>query len=72
MAREFIIVQSFDKNWNKLGLDDEDLRQLQNHILQNPGSGDIIEDTGGLVKLRWNLPSTGKSGGMRSRKSEGS
>jgi hypothetical protein len=38
---------------------------LQNHILQNPNAGDIMEGTGGLIKLRWNLPHTGKSGGIR-------
>ena len=65
MAREFVIVQTFDKEWNKLKLNDEILRQLQNYILTTPGIGDIIEGTGGLVKLRWNLPNAGKSGGIR-------
>ena len=65
MAREFIATEVFDRNWNKLNLDDEDLRKLQSHILLNPGSGDIIVGTGGLIKLRWNLPNTGKSGGAR-------
>jgi hypothetical protein len=65
MAREFIIAQIFDKRWAEMGLSDEMLRQLQNHILQNPGIGDIIKGTGGLVKLRWSLPNTGKSSGIR-------
>lgn len=65
MAREFIIVQTFDKEWNNLGLNDEALRMLQNFILCNPGIGDIIEGTGGLMKLRWKLPNTGKRGGVR-------
>jgi len=65
MEKEFIITQIFDKRWAELNLDDEALRQLQNHIMQNPGSGDIIEGTGGLIKLRWNLANRGKSGGLR-------
>ena len=62
MAREFIITKTFEKNWSGLGLNDEDLRKLQNHILSNPFSGGIIEGAGGLVKLRWKLPNVGKSG----------
>ena len=65
MAREFITTQTFEREWSKLGLDDETLRLLQNYLLRNPGAGDIIVGTGGLIKLRWNLPSTGKSGGVR-------
>ena len=65
MAREFIATPTFDREWNKLKLNDETLRHLQNYILRNPGSGDIIVGTGGLIKLRWNLPNTGKSGGLR-------
>jgi len=33
--------------------------------LKNPGAGDIIQGTGGLTKLRFSLPNTGKSGGLR-------
>ena len=65
MAREFISTSTFDREWNRLGLDDENLRLLQSYILRNPGAGSIIVGTGGLVKLRWNLPGTGKSGGVR-------
>ena len=64
-TREFIITANFDKQWDKLSLNDEALRQLQNYIILNSGIGDIIEGTGGLVKLRWKLPFTGKSGGIR-------
>ena len=52
MAREFITIQTFDKEWNNLGLTEETLRQLQNHILRTPGIGDMIVGTGGLIKLR--------------------
>ena len=65
MAREFIIAKIFDKRWAEHGLSDEALRLLQNHIIQNPNAGDIISGTGGLTKMRWNLPATGKSSGIR-------
>jgi hypothetical protein len=63
--REFIIAKIFDKRWDEMDLTDEDLRLLQNHIMLNPDTGDIIKGTGGLTKLRWVLPNTGKSGGIR-------
>ena len=34
--------------WN-----DEDLRALQNYLLEMPLTGDVIRGTGGLRKLRW-------------------
>ncbi len=46
-------------------MNEESLRLLQNYIMQNPNKGDIIENTGGLMKLRWSMPHTGKSGGAR-------
>jgi len=61
MTRSFIIAPIFDKRWDELGLVDEDLRQLQNFLMKKPNAGDIIQGTGGLTKLRWNLPNTGKS-----------
>jgi len=65
MKREFIITKIFDRRWAELGLTDENLRLLQNHVLANPGVGNMIGGTGGLMKLRWNLPNEGKSGGIR-------
>ena len=65
MAREFIMTKIFDKRWLELGLTDDDLRKLETYLLENPGAGDIIQGTGGAIKLRWMLPGTGKSGGTR-------
>jgi len=65
MTREFIMVPIFDNNWGKMNLSDNDLRELQNYLMENPGMGDIIQGTGGLIKLRWNLPDTGKRSGVR-------
>ena len=65
MTRVFISAQIFDKRWAELGLNDENLRQLQSFLMKKSNAGDIIKGTGGLIKLRWNLPNTGKSGGVR-------
>ncbi|MCL2499914.1 MAG: type II toxin-antitoxin system RelE/ParE family toxin [Defluviitaleaceae bacterium] len=65
MSREFIVTKIFDKRWLEMGLDDDDLRKLENYLINNPGNGDIIQGTGGAKKLRWSLPNTGKSGGIR-------
>jgi len=67
MTREFIRTTYFDKHWNKMNLSDDDLRELENYLLENPGIGDIIPGTGGAIKLRWVLKGNdkGKSGGTR-------
>ena len=35
------------------------------YIAGNPEAGDVIPDTGGVRKLRWSKPGTGKRGGVR-------
>lgn len=65
MKRTFIEVPLFTKKWKELGLTDEDLRDLQNILLQNPKSGDVIQGTGGLRKIRIPMRGRGKSGGSR-------
>ena len=44
---------------------DDDLLELQEFILKNPEAGDIIQGTGGLTIIRFTLPNTGKSSGVR-------
>lgn len=46
-------------------LPDDGYRALQLALLFRPESGQIIPRTGGLRKLRWNLPRTGKRGALR-------
>ncbi len=62
--RTFVNTNFFDKCWKVLNLDDENLRNLQNELLENPSIGDIIKNIGGVRKMRWNLNS-GKSSGVR-------
>lgn len=65
MQRTFIILPEFDKNWKSMGLSDEDLRRLENLILQNSEAGALMQGTGGLRKLRFALDNRGKSGSAR-------
>ena len=65
MNRKFIFTKHFDDKWSKLGLTDEDCVLLEQFLLENPEVGVIMRGTGGIRKLRWSLPSTGKSGGVR-------
>jgi hypothetical protein len=46
-------------------LDDEDYRALQNALVEKPNLGDIIQDSGGIRKIRWGASGRGKSGGGR-------
>ena len=65
MQRTFIETTVFTKRWYELKLTDDDLLELQSFIMKNPEAGDIIQGAGGLTKLRFALPNTGKSGGIR-------
>lgn len=44
---------------------DEDYRQLQQLLADQPAAGDLIPGTGGLRKYRWALPGRGKRSGAR-------
>ena len=61
----FIEVPAFTRKWKELGLTDENLRVLQQLLLDNPKAGTVIQGTGGIRKLRIPLENTGKRGGGR-------
>ncbi|MBQ2347490.1 MAG: type II toxin-antitoxin system RelE/ParE family toxin [Clostridia bacterium] len=65
MTRLFVITQEFDKNWNDMGLTDDDLKLLQEELIMNPQKGKVIQGTGGLRKLRIAFENKGKSGSGR-------
>ncbi|MCI3908776.1 hypothetical protein [Pseudomonas viridiflava] len=46
-------------------LSDDEYRALQSHLASQPEAGALIEDTGGLRKVRWTAHGKGKSGGVR-------
>lgn len=65
MNKEFIMTKSFDRSWKNLGLSDDDLRRLQEEIMQNPEAAVTMEGTGGLLKRRFALEGRGKRGSLR-------
>ena len=65
MTREFIFTATFNNCWKAMGLNDENLRELEQELLKNPQLGDVIEGTGGARKLRIKLGNHGKNGGAR-------
>ena len=67
ITHTFIQTQEFSRQWKALGFVDEDLRQLELMIMQNPEVGVVMQGTGGLRKLRFAYEGRGKSG--RDRKS---
>jgi mRNA-degrading endonuclease RelE of RelBE toxin-antitoxin system len=66
MHATFIELPIFSK-YREDYLDDNEYRRLQELLIQNPNSGDVIQGTGGLRKLRYADSSRGKGkrGGIR-------
>lgn len=44
---------------------EEERTELIDFIARNPEAGDVIQGTGGVRKLRWSRPGSGKRGGAR-------
>ena len=63
---EFVVTQGFESSAKKL-LTEEDHRELELLLLEDPRRGQVIERTGGFRKVRFARPSRreGKSGGTR-------
>lgn len=60
----FIETPIFTADLNELLTDDE-YAEFQQYLADNPRSGDVIQDTGGLRKIRWASKGKGKRGGVR-------
>ena len=65
ITRHFIHSPKFDSQWKALGLDDDDLKDLQSLLLQNPKAGPVIRETGRLKKIRYSFGGRGKSHAAR-------
>jgi hypothetical protein len=63
----FVQFPPFLRDWNRLGLDDGALRALERELIDAAEKGPVIEGTGGLRKLRFSPPGSGrgKSGSYR-------
>ncbi len=46
-------------------LTDDEYAEFQRYLADNPRLGDVIQDTGGLRKIRWAANGKGKRGGVR-------
>lgn len=65
MQRTFIELPQFTRCWKSMGLNDADLRRLQNEIINAPNIGAVMQGTGGLRKMRFSYDDRGKSGSSR-------
>ena len=65
MTRAFVETPVFTKKWFDLGLNDDDLSELQKILLDNPKAGRVIKGTGSLRKIRIIYNGHGKRGGAR-------
>ena len=64
MTRMFVRLPTFEKQCDKIGLDENDVIEIENIILSNPKVGEVVKGTGGVRKLRVALCNNkGKSGG---------
>ena len=46
-------------------LSDDEYRELQAALIDNPNTGDVVPGSGGVRKLRWRAAGRGKRGGYR-------
>ena len=65
MKREFVEIELFMKTWAALKLTDDELKELQDTLLNNPSAGVLIKGTGGARKIRIAFQGHGKSGSGR-------
>lgn len=65
MTKTFIQTTLFEKQWDALGLRDEDLCRLEYEIMTEPQAGVVIPGTGRLRKRRFAIEGKGKSSGAR-------
>lgn len=65
MNREFVVLPSFSLKWKNLGLNDDDMRRLEQELNNDPQLGSVISGTGGVRKMRFAFENRGKSGSVR-------
>ena len=61
---KFIETSIFTKQVHTL-LPNESYRMLQSSLMIRPDAGAVIKGSGGLRKVRWKLPGSGKRGALR-------
>lgn len=63
MKRLFIYDKQVQAVIRELGIDEEQLLQMENEIMY--GYGDVVPNTSGIKKIRCGITSRGKRGGIR-------
>jgi len=46
-------------------LNDDEYSELQQFLMRHPEVGEVVPGSGGVRKVRWSRPGTGKRGGLR-------
>lgn len=59
------VETSHFSSWILDYLNDEEYREFQTYLMENPEAGKIIRGSGGIIKIRWAWKKRGKSGGVR-------
>lgn len=65
MTRIFVELPIFRSRWKDMGLQDDDLKRLQEELLADPKIGAVMRGTGGVRKMRFAFEQRGKSGSIR-------
>ena len=65
MTRTFVELPIFRSRWKDMGLDDHDLKRLQEELLADPKVGAVMRGTGGVREMRFAFEQKGKSGSVR-------
>ena len=65
MTRLFVELPIFRSRWKDMGLNDDDLKRLQEQLLADPKIGAVMRGTGGVRKMRFAFEQRGKSGSIR-------
>ena len=63
-VRTLVESPIFQKLW-PLYWDEDERAEFAAYVAANPEAGDVIRGSGGVRKIRWSRPGTGKSGGVR-------
>ncbi|RLE24912.1 MAG: hypothetical protein DRJ65_09075 [Acidobacteria bacterium] len=61
---KFVETSVFSKQVVKM-LSDVSYRMLQSVLMFRPTAGAVVRGSGGLRKVRWQLPGSGRRGGLR-------
>ncbi|MCR5053625.1 MAG: type II toxin-antitoxin system RelE/ParE family toxin [Lachnospiraceae bacterium] len=65
MTRTFIQTEEFTHRWDDMGFSDDDLRALEQEIMEKPDRFPVMKGTGGLRKARISKNNSGKSSSAR-------